>query len=145
MKLILEKFLQLFRQTFVYGIATVFPRVISVILVRIHTDKSVLSEVSEFGTLSLIFSYVILFNVILSYGLETSFFRFYNSEKNKKDVVSTSAVSLIFSTIIFVSIFSIFKSNISQFTGIGTGYLSIVIWVIAFLALSVMRFRYLSV
>ena len=72
----MEKFLQLFRQTFVYGIATVFPRVISVILVRIHTDKSVLSEVSEFGTLSLIFSYVILFNVILSYGLETSFFRF---------------------------------------------------------------------
>ena len=97
----MEKFLQLFRQTFVYGIATVFPRVISVILVRIHTDKSVLSEVSEFGTLSLIFSYVILFNVILSYGLETSFFRFYNSEKNKKDVVITSAVSLIFRTIIF--------------------------------------------
>ena len=139
----MEKFLQLFRQTFVYGIATVFPRVISVILVRIHTDKSVLSEVSEFGTLSLIFSYVILFNVILSYGLETSFFRFYNSEKNKKDVVSTSAVSLIFSTIIFVSIFSIFKSNISQFTGIGTGYLSIVIWILAFDALTVIPFAYL--
>ena len=139
----MEKFLQLFRQTFVYGIATVFPRVISVILVRIHTDKSVLSEVSEFGTLSLIFSYVILFNVILSYGLETSFFRFYNSEKNKKDVVSTSAVSLIFSTIIFVSIFSIFKSNISQFTGIRTGYLSIVIWILAFDALTVIPFAYL--
>ena len=56
----------------------------SVILVRVHTDKSVISEVSEFGTLSLIFSYIILFNVILSYGLETSFFRFYNTEKNKK-------------------------------------------------------------
>ena len=58
----------------------------SVILVRVHTDKSVISEVSEFGTLSLIFSYIILFNVILSYGLETSFFRFYNTEKNKNDV-----------------------------------------------------------
>ena len=45
----------------------------SVILVRVHTDKSVISEVSEFGTLSLVFSYIILFNVILSYGLETSF------------------------------------------------------------------------
>ena len=53
----------------------------SVILVRVHTDKSVISEVSEFGTLSLIFSYIILFNVILSYGLETSFFRFYNTDK----------------------------------------------------------------
>ena len=72
-----------------YGIATVFPRLVSVILVRVHTDKSVLSEVSEFGTLSLVFSYIILFNVILSYGLETSFFRFYNTEKNKKDVLNT--------------------------------------------------------
>jgi len=78
----LGKFLQLFKQTITYGIATVFPRIISVILVRVHTDKSVIGEVSEFGTLSLIFSYIILFNVILSYGLETSFFRFYNKEKN---------------------------------------------------------------
>ena len=77
------KFLQLFKQTITYGIATVFPRIISVILVRVHTDKSVISEVSEFGTLSLIFSYIILFNVILSYGLETSFFRFYNKEKHR--------------------------------------------------------------
>ena len=85
------KFQQLFKQTFIYGIATVFPRIMSVILVRVHTDKSVISEVSEFGTLSLIFSYIILFNVILSYGLETSFFRFYNTEKNKNDVLNTAA------------------------------------------------------
>ena len=55
----------------------------SVILVRVHTDKSVISEVSEFGTLSLIFSYIILFNVILSYGLETSFLDFIILKKIK--------------------------------------------------------------
>ena len=124
------KFLQLFKQTFIYGIATVFPRIISVLLVRIHTDKSVISEVSEFGNLSLIFSYIILFNVILSYGLETSFFRFYNLEKNKNDVVNTSSVSLIFTTIIFVALFGIFKSNISLLTGIDAGYLSIIVWIL---------------
>ena len=91
----MRKFIELFKQTFIYGIATVFPRLISVILVRIHTDKSVISEVAEFGTLSLIFSYIILFNVVLSYGMETSFFRFYNSEKNKEDVLSTSAISIL--------------------------------------------------
>ena len=137
------KFLQLFKQTFIYGIATVFPRIISVLLVRIHTDKSVISEVSEFGNLSLIFSYIILFNVILSYGLETSFFRFYNLEKNKNDVVNTSSVSLIFTTIIFVDLFGIFKSNISLLTGIDTGYLSIIIWILAFDVLTVIPFAYL--
>ena len=137
------KFLQLFKQTFIYGIATVFPRIISVLLVRIHTDKSVISEVSEFGNLSLIFSYIILFNVILSYGLETSFFRFYNLEKNKNDVVNTSSVSLIFTTIIFIALFGIFKSNISLLTGIDTGYLSIIVWILAFDVLTVIPFAYL--
>lgn len=137
------KFLRLFKQTITYGIATVFPRIISVILVRVHTDKSVISEVSEFGTLSLIFSYIILFNVILSYGLETSFFRFYNKEKNKKDVLNTAAVSILISSFLFASIFSIFKINISNFTGISTGYLSIIVWILVADALTVIPFAYL--
>jgi len=135
--------LKLFRQTIIYGVATVFPRIISVVLVRIHTDKSVISEVSEFGTLSLIFSYIILFNVILSYGLETSFFRFYNKEENKKDVLNTAAISIIITSILFASLFSIFKLNISEFTGISTGYLSIVVWILVVDALTVIPFAYL--
>ena len=82
------KFQGLFKQTIIYGIATVFPRIISFILVRFHTDKSIISETSEYGTFSLVFTYIIVFNVILSYGMETSFFRFYNNEKNKKDVLN---------------------------------------------------------
>ena len=137
------KFFQLFKQTIVYGIATVFPRIISVILVRVHTDKSVISEVSEFGTLSLIFSYIILFNVILSYGLETSFFRFYNKEKNKKDVLNTAAISILITSFLFASLFSLFKTNISDFTGIRPGYLSLVVWILVVDALTVIPFAYL--
>ena len=137
------KFFQLFKQTIVYGIATVFPRIISVILVRVHTDKSVISEVSEFGTLSLIFSYIILFNVILSYGLETSFFRFYNKEKNKKDVLNTAAISILITSFLFASLFSLFKTNISDFTGISSGYLSLVVWILVVDALTVIPFAYL--
>ena len=137
------KFLKLFRQTLIYGVATILPRSISVILVRIHTDKDVISEVSEFGTLSLIFSYIILFNVILSYGLETSFFRFYNKEKNKKEVLNTAAVSIIITSILFASLFSVFKINISDFTGIGTSYLTIIVYILVADALTVIPFAYL--
>ena len=139
----MAKFFQLFKQTITYGIATVFPRIISVILVRVHTDKSVISEVSEFGTLSLIFSYIILFNVILSYGLETSFFRFYNKEKNKKDVLNTAAISILITSFLFASLFSLFKTNISDFTGISSGYLSLVVWILVVDALTVIPFAYL--
>ena len=139
----MRKFIELFKQTFIYGIATVFPRIISVILVRIHTDKSVISEVAEFGTLSLIFSYIILFNVVLSYGMETSFFRFYNSEKNKEDVLSTSAISIVFTSIIFMCFFSIFKLNISEFLQIDVKYLNIVVWILVVDVLTVIPLAYL--
>jgi len=103
----------------------------------------VISEVSEFGTLSLIFSYIILFNVILSYGLETSFFRFYNKEKNKKDVLNTAAISILITSFLFASLFSLFKTNISDFTGISSGYLSLVVWILVVDALTVIPFAYL--
>ncbi len=139
----MKKLIQLFRQTFIYGIATVFPRVISVLLVRLHTDKQILENVSDYGNLSLIFSYIILFNVILSYGLETSFFRFFNKESNKKEVLSTSSISIIFTTILFYAIASIFKVEISEFTGIETQYLNLVLWILVLDALVVIPFAYL--
>lgn len=139
----MKKLIQLFRQTFIYGIATVFPRVISVLLVRLHTDKEILENVSDYGNLSLIFSYIILFNVILSYGLETSFFRFFSKESNKKEVLSTSSISIIFTTILFYTITTIFKVQISEFTGIETQYLNLVLWILVLDALVVIPFAYL--
>ena len=107
-----------FKQTFVYGIATVFPRIVSVFLVRLHTDQSVLKNVSDYGDLSIIFSYIILFNVLLSYGMETTFFRFFNSHSNKQEVVSTSSLSIIVTSILFLLIAITNIDTISIFTGI---------------------------
>ena len=139
----MKKLVQLFKQTFIYGLATVFPRIISVLLVRVHTDKAILENVSDYGNLSLIFSYVILFNVILSYGLETSFFRFFNNDSNKEDVLSTSSISIIFTSFLFFSLASIFKFEISEFTGIETQYLTLVLWILVLDALVVIPFAYL--
>ena len=139
----MKKLVKLFKQTFIYGLATVFPRIISVLLVRVHTDKAVLENVSDYGNLSLIFSYVILFNVILSYGLETSFFRFFNNDSNKEDVLSTSSISIIFTSFLFFSIASIFKFEISEFTGIEVQYLTLVLWILVLDALVVIPFAYL--
>ena len=139
----MKKLIQLVRQTVIYGIATVFPRVISVLLVRLHTDKQILENVSDYGNLSLIFSYIILFNVILSYGLETSFFRFFNKESNKREVLSTSSISIVFTTILFYAVASIFKVEISEFTGIEAQYLDLVLWILILDALVVIPFAYL--
>jgi len=139
----LNKLKLAFKQTFVYGIATVFPRIVSVFLVRLHTDKSVLENVSDYGDLSIIFSYIILFNVILSYGMETTFFRFFNSHSNKQEVVSTSSLSIIVTSILFLLIAITNIDTISIFTGIDASYLNLVIWILFLDALVVIPFAYL--
>ena len=141
----LNKLKSAFKQTVVYGIATVFPRVVSVLLVRLHTDKSVLEDISDYGDLSIIFSYIILFNVLLSYGLETAFFRFFNSYKNKLSVVSTSSISIIITSALFLVLGIFFTDQISTLIGIRADYLSLVLWILVLDSLVVIPFAYLRV
>ncbi len=141
----MNKLKSAFKQTVVYGIATVFPRVVSVLLVRLHTDKSVLEDISDYGDLSIIFSYIILFNVLLSYGLETAFFRFFNSYKNKLSVVSTSSTSIIITSALFLVLGIFFTDQISTLIGIRADYLSLVLWILVLDSLVVIPFAYLRV
>ena len=139
----LNKLKSAFKQAIVYGIATVFPRVVSVLLVRLHTDKSVLENISDYGDLSIIFSYIILLNVLLSYGLETAFFRFFNSYSKKSNVVSTSSISIILTSLMFLAIGLTFTDQISDFIGIRSDYLYLVIWILVLDSLVVIPFAYL--
>ncbi|MEM6514886.1 MAG: polysaccharide biosynthesis C-terminal domain-containing protein [Bacteroidota bacterium] len=133
----------LFRQTFVYGLATVLPRMINFFLVFLYTTDGVLSSVAEYGRISIIFSYFVLFNVILAYGMETAFFRFYNKENNKSTVVSTSAVSLIVSSIGFFIIALIFQNQIASLVDIDVKYINLVIWILLLDALVIIPFAWL--
>ena len=139
----LNKLKSAFKQAIVYGIATVFPRIVSVLLVRLHTDKSVLENISEYGDLSIIFSYIILLNVLLSYGLETAFFRFFNSYSKKSNVVSTSSISIILTSLVFLALGLTFTDPISDFIGIRSDYLYLVIWILVLDSLVVIPFAYL--
>ncbi|MCB0389399.1 MAG: oligosaccharide flippase family protein, partial [Winogradskyella sp.] len=103
----------LFKQTFIYGLATVLPRMLSFLLVRLHTDESVLKSVADYGDVSLIYSYFVLFNVILAYGMETAFFRFFHKEDNKAKVVGTSSISLIVSSVLFFVLALAFQNQIA--------------------------------
>lgn len=133
----------LYKQTFVYGLATVVPKMISFLLVRLHTDKSVLSNVADYGDVSLIFAYFVLFNVLLAYGMETAFFRFFNSDEHKKTVLSTSAISLLLtSTMVFVTGY-FFRQNLSNLIHIDADYIVLVLWILFFDALVIIPFAYL--
>ncbi|WP_414655100.1 lipopolysaccharide biosynthesis protein, partial [Flavobacterium sp. UBA6195] len=128
----------LFKQTAIYGIATVLPRIISFILNPIFVYY--LTDKEKMGEVSVIFSYLVFFNVILSYGMETAFFRFYNSEENKGKVISTSIISLFWSTIGFLAIFLLFRKNLANWSEINVEYIVFTIWILALDALAIIPF-----
>ncbi len=94
----MSKLKKLFKHTFIYGVATVLPRVLTLLLTRLYVDKL---DTDKFGIYSGLFVYLILGNVLLSYGMETAFFRFMNKSINREKVQSTALTSLFVSSLLF--------------------------------------------
>jgi O-antigen/teichoic acid export membrane protein len=135
-------FKSLFKQTFIYGLATVLPRMLSFLLVPLYTDPAVLST-AEYGRVSFIFAYFVLFNVVLAYGMETAFFRFFNKEENPEKVTSTSAISLVISSFALMGIAFLFRNQISTLINIDLKYLNLVFIILLLDALVIVPFAWL--
>ncbi|WP_069676667.1 lipopolysaccharide biosynthesis protein [Formosa sp. Hel1_33_131] len=132
-----------YKQTFIYGLATVVPRMLSFLLVRLHTDKSVLENVSDYGEVSIVFAYFVLFNVVLAYGMETAFFRFFNKEPSKAKVLSTATISILGSSLGFLALGLLFQQQIADLTHIHVNYITLVVWTLFFDAMVIIPFAYL--
>ncbi len=136
----MSTFKKLFQQTFIYGLATVLPRMLSFLLVPLYTE--VLPK-EEYGEISVIFAYFVLFNVVLAYGMETAFFRFYNKQSNKAEVLNTSGISLVISSLVFFAAAFITRDWISVITGIPLEYIQLAIWILLLDALVIIPFAWL--
>ncbi|RDI56458.1 lipopolysaccharide biosynthesis protein [Flavobacterium glaciei] len=132
----------LFKQTAIYGLATVIPRMFSFLLVPLYTD---LLPKAEYGKVSIIFAWMIFFNVILAYGFETAFFRFYNKETDKKSVVETTSVSIFWTSISFLFIALLFRNKLAIWSGIDAQYITYTIWILVLDALVIVPFSKLRV
>ena len=127
----------LFKQTAIYGLATVLPRMFSFLLVPLYTN---LLPKSEYGKVSIIFAWMIFFNVILAYGMETSFFRFYNTESDKKNVLETTTVSIFWTSISFLFIGLLYRNTLALWLGIDSQYITYTIWILVLDALVIVPF-----
>lgn len=116
---------------------------LSFLLVPLYTSEAVLANPSEYGKISIIFSYFVLFNVILAYGMETAFFRFFNKEEDKDKVISTSTISLIISSFGFFIIALVCQNQIANFIDIDAKYINLVIWILLIDALVIIPFAWL--
>ena len=127
----------LFKQTAIYGLATVLPRMFSFLLVPLYTD---LLPKAAYGKVTIIFAWMIFFNVILAYGMETTFFRFYNNETDKKAVIETTTVSIFWSTLLFLFPALLLKNYLAEISGIDVQFIIYTIWILVLDALVIVPF-----
>ncbi len=127
----------LFKQTAIYGLATVLPRMLSFLLVRLYTG---ILPTAEYGEVSIVLSWMVFFNVFLSYGMETAFFRFYNTEKDKQNVVATSTITIFWSSIFFLFVALIFRNALANWANIAVQYITYSIWILVLDALVIVPF-----
>lgn len=139
----MSTFKTFFKDTAIYGVASVLPRVINVGLVAIHTMAF---RTEEFSSMTTWYVYAAFINIILTLGLETSFFRFYTSEGNKSKVISTSFTILLISSVSFLILGYLFSGNLVHFFGFeDKRFLTILLWTTALDVLTVIPFSYLRV
>lgn len=132
---------RLFKQTFIYGLATVLPRVLSFFLLPLYT--SVFENAAGYGQYINIYAWIAIFNVFLAYGMETAFFRFYHKQENKKSVISTSLISLMCSSLLFLFVALMVKEGLADLTNINVDFIKFTTYILVLDALVIIPFALL--
>ena len=102
-------------QTAIYGLSTIVGRFLNFLLVPIYTR---FFSQSDYGIVTELYSYTVFLMILLTYGMETGFFRFSQEENDKPHVYTTILSSLLSSSLMFIGLVYIFLEPISS----GLGY-----------------------
>jgi O-antigen/teichoic acid export membrane protein len=126
-------------QTAIYGVSTVLGRFLNVFLTFWLTYEF---GAEKFAIFSLAYAYVTFLNVIFTYGMETSYFRFSQEAKFKNDVYSTSLLSIILTTIIFAGAMIYYAPQIADLWRVPDNpeYIRWFAWIIGLDTLAVIPF-----
>ncbi len=107
------------KDTAIYGLSSIVGRFLNYLLVPLYTAK--LSAASGgYGVITNIYAYVALLLVILTYGMETTFFRYANKQdEDPNKVYPTILISVGSTSLIFFLLVLIFLEPISKAMGYG--------------------------
>lgn len=105
------------KDTAIYGLSSIVGRFLNYLLVPLYTAN--LSAASGgYGVITNMYAYSALLLVILTYGMETTFFRFSNKEgEDAQKVYSTILMAIGSTSLLFVALVLLFLSPISSFMG----------------------------
>ena len=107
------------KDTAIYGLSSIIGRFLNYLLVPLYTAQ--LSAASGgYGVITNMYAYVALILVILTFGMETTYFRFTNKTHTDSQVVySTTLISVGTVSALFALLVILFITPISQLMGYG--------------------------
>lgn len=98
-------------QTAWYGLSSIFSRFLNYLLTPYLTYYL---SASIYGEMSLVYSAIPFMNVVFTYGMETTFFRYSNKENNEKHVFNIGSLSLLMTTLVFCTVLMMARIPIAQ-------------------------------
>ena len=105
------------KDTAIYGLSSIIGRFLNYLLVPLYTAKMSAAS-GGYGVITNVYAYTALLLVILTYGMETTYFRFANkSEENPKTVYSTTLMSVGCTSLLFVLLVLAFLPGIAGWMG----------------------------
>jgi O-antigen/teichoic acid export membrane protein len=106
---------KLAKQTVLYGLSNIMAKMLNYLLTPLLSYLLIghSGQIAN-GNLAIIYASMTFINILFTYGMETTYFRFSNDEKiDRKNLFQTSMFSLILSTLFFTIILIIFKNAVA--------------------------------
>ncbi len=111
---------RLAQETAIYGVSSILGKFLNWCLVPLYSY--VLANTGEYGIVTDIYAYIALLIVVLTYGMETGFFRFVAANKDEdrdNRVYSTTLTSLSFTSVLFAIVGVVLCQDIANLMGYG--------------------------
>ncbi|OFY62854.1 MAG: hypothetical protein A2V64_09110 [Bacteroidetes bacterium RBG_13_43_22] len=99
------------KQTAIYGFGTIVPRFLNYGIMTFFYTRYF--EKAEYGVVTELYAWMMLLLIILTYGMETGFFRFAQKKEDSERVYSTALLSLLITSSVFLIIVNIFINPFS--------------------------------
>ena len=106
------------KETAIYGASSIVGRFFNWLLVPLYSH---IIPTADYGVVSQLYTWIALMIVIITYGMETGYFRFAsNTDRKESDLVYTTTMTSIASTsIIFVFLCWLFNPQLSSLMKVG--------------------------
>ena len=136
------------KDTAIYGLSSIIARFINYLLVPIQTARFAASG-GEYGIITNVYAYVSLLIILLTFGMETTFFRFMSKEgEDPKKVYSTALTMVMMTSLISAVLLMTFLHPIAASVGYAdhpeyVAVMYITVAIDAFMAIPFAYLRYL--